>query len=145
MELLLGLICLLRGLHCCRWILLLWSFPCRGVDGVLIYILLDLHVELLLLPLLLLLLLLELGIAIFLHLWGMAWRHGVYWWVVRLVRLLNLHVLNWILCNISWLRMDIFMTRNRLNRWLLLDRIALERVGNLLSLRLCRMVRFFRK
>ena len=143
---LLGLICLLRGLDCCRWILLLWSFPLlRGVDGVLIYILLDLHVELLLLPLLLLLLLLELGIAIFLHLWGMAWRDGVYWWVVRLVRLLNLHVLNGILCDISWLRMDIFMTRNRLNRWLLLDWIALERAGYLLSLRLCEMFRFFRK
>jgi len=55
----LRLICLLRGLHCCRWILLLWSFPCRGVDGELIYILLELHVELLLLPRFLLLLLLE--------------------------------------------------------------------------------------
>ena len=141
----LGLICLLRGLHCCRWILLLCSFPCRGVDGVLIYILLELHVQLLLLPLLLLLLLLEWDIAILLHLLGMACRHGVYWWVVRLVRLLNWHVLNGILCNISWLRMDIFMSQIGLNRWLLLlGRIALERARNLL---LCRMIHFhfFRK
>lgn len=140
-----GLICLLRGLHCCRWILLLWSFPCWGVDSELIYILLELHVELLLLPLLLLLLLLECGNAFFLHLLVVASRHGVHGLVMRLLRLLNWHVLNGILCNISWVRMDIFLTRMRLNRrLLLLDRITLHAGRNLLG-QLSGVLVFFRK